>query len=165
MDSRIVQLNCCVSNQYTWKDLQDGPSRSCWEAFEPLFSPHQSVHVEATKSSCQCHPWCVPNKNRVLSLAPVSYVCGQDGSQESWQKQWQTYLLYQNPNREILSLKASSFSRMFRFSELDGIKAAWKKKEKKTTCTEICCWKLFTFYQSFCFIVTLAATFLSSVTV
>lgn len=41
----------------------------------------------------------------------------------------ETRLLYQNPNGEILSIKTSSFSRMFRFSELDGVKAAWKKKQ------------------------------------
>lgn len=39
------------------------------------------------------------------------------------------HLLYQNPKGEILSLKTSSFSRMFWFSELNGVKAAWKGKK------------------------------------
>lgn len=43
----------------------------------------------------------------------------------------EAHLLYQNPSGEILSLQTSSFSRMFPFSELDGVKAAWKKKKKK----------------------------------
>lgn len=41
----------------------------------------------------------------------------------------ETHLLYQNPNGEILLLKTLSFSRMFPFSELSGVKAAWKEKK------------------------------------
>lgn len=41
------------------------------------------------------------------------------------------HLLYQNPKGEILSLKTSSFSRMFWSSELNGVKAAWKEKKNK----------------------------------
>lgn len=44
----------------------------------------------------------------------------------------ESHLLYQNPKGEILSLKTSSFSRMFWSSELNNVKAAWKEKNEKT---------------------------------
>lgn len=75
---------------------------------------YQPIKVQATKSSCQCHGRCVPNKKQVLAGCRLSlgrWVGGWDGvGSVSWRFQTAKPKLKKG---EILSRMTLSFSGMF----------------------------------------------------
>lgn len=110
---------------------------------------------EPMKSSSRGHCWYIPNNNHVKLNASAS--CQYAGRKPGLILEWLLEIQLQNQNLEgkILLPMTLSFCRMFWFSWINSIKAAWM------TNVDMCCWKLFTL----CFIVILAAVFLRSVTV
>lgn len=106
--------------------------------------------LKQQKAVASVTPGVLPNKNRVLSPAPVSYVSGQDGSQESRQSVSWRLTCYTKTQTERDPVAKDIVLSPECFDSLNS--AASKQPERKTkTCTEICCWKLFTFTSHFLF--------------
>lgn len=79
----------------------------------------QSVKVEPTKSSCQCHRQCVPNKDPG-SIECISVMCQRAGTKPGATVDGllEIRLRYQNQRVENLSPMTLSFCRIFWFSEI-----------------------------------------------